>query len=37
VIIVRSSSDPSQCRQLQVATTVQGWNYSQRLLIIGKD
>jgi carboxypeptidase T len=37
VIIVRSASDPALCRQLQVATTVDAWNYRQRLLIIRKD
>jgi hypothetical protein len=36
VIVIRSDIDSTQCRQLQVTTSVEGWNYRQRLLIIRK-
>jgi hypothetical protein len=36
VITIRSVDNPKKCRQLQVTTRVFAWQYSQRLLIIGK-
>jgi hypothetical protein len=36
VIVIRSDLHSTQCRQLQVTTRVDRWNYQQRLLIIRK-
>jgi len=36
VIVIRSAVDLTQCRQVQMATPVEVWNYRQRLLLITK-
>ena len=37
VIVVRSLSNPSNCRQVTLATSVVGWPYQQRLLWISQN